>query len=197
MAGQQTIYLIRHGETEWSLSGQHTGRTDIPLTPNGERQARSLGEHVRKITFAKVLTSPRLRAQRTCELSALSTPASIDDDLAEWNYGDYEGLRTVDILRENPAWNLWADGSPHGESPSEVSARADRVFQGLRGIEGNIAIFSHGHFCCALAVRWIGLSIQNGQHFVLNPASLSILGFTERHDAVASIQLWNASPNGI
>lgn len=197
MAGKQTIYLIRHGETEWSLSGQHTGRTDIPLTPNGERQARSLGEHVRKITFAKVLTSPRLRAQRTCELSALSTPASIDDDLAEWNYGDYEGLRTVDILRENPAWNLWLDGSPNGESSSEVSARADRVFQRLRGIEGNIAIFSHGHFCCALAVRWIDLSIQNGQHFVLNPASLSILGFTERHDAVASIQLWNASPNGI
>ncbi|HEX4481514.1 MAG TPA: histidine phosphatase family protein [Rudaea sp.] len=197
MSELQTFYVIRHGETSWSLSGQHTGRSDIPLTPKGEQQARNLGEHLRTISFAKVLMSPRSRAQRTCELAGLSGTATIDADLAECDYGDYEGLRTADILQNNPHWNLWTDGSPNGESPQQISARADRVFESLRGLEGNIALFSHGHFSCALATRWIGLPIENAQHFVLDPAAFGVLGFVERHETIAAIRHWNISSEGI
>jgi probable phosphoglycerate mutase len=196
MSELQMFYVIRHGETSWSLSGQHTGRSDIPLTPKGEQQARNLGERLRTLSFAKVLMSPRSRAQRTCELAGLSSNATIDADLAECDYGDYEGLRTTDILRNNPHWNLWTDGSPNGESPQQISARADRVFESLRGLKGNIALFSHGHFSCALAARWIGLSIENAQHFVLDPAALGVLGFVERHETITAIRHWNISSDG-
>ena len=188
-----TIYLIRHGETEWSLSGQHTGSTEIPLTAHGEQQARALGGHLRGIPFAAVLVSPRLRAQRTYELTGLDVPAQTDDDLAEWNYGSYEGLRSSDIEKRNPRWNLWTDGSPEGERPDEVAARADRVIGRLRASSGNLAVFSHGHFCCALAVRWIALHVSAGQHFSLAPASLSVLSVAEHHAAISVIKIWNST----
>ena len=189
---QNVLYLIRHGETAWSLSGQHTSRTDIPLTANGEAQARALGPRLRELSLHAVLTSPRLRARTTCELAGLSLQASIDDDLSEWDYGDFEGLRSSDILKTNPGWNLWTDGCPNGETPDAVAARADRVIARIRAAPGNVAVFSHGHFCCALAVRWIGLPIRNGEHFVLSPASLSALGYAERHAEIATITLWNS-----
>ncbi len=187
------LYLIRHGETDWSISGQHTGRTEIPLTARGEQQARNLGGYLRKISFTKVLSSPRVRARRTCELMNLDVPPSIDDDLAEWDYGAYEGLRTDEILRKNPHWNLWTDGCPDGEGPRDVAARCDRLLHTLRGCAGNIALFSHGHLCCALAARWIGLPIVNGQHFVLDPGSFGMLGFPEHHKSIPVIRVWNAA----
>jgi broad specificity phosphatase PhoE len=188
-----TIYLIRHGETEWSISGQHTGSTEVPLTAHGEQQARVLGEHLRGIAFTAVLISPRLRAKRTYELTRLSVPAKTDDDLAEWNYGSYEGLRSSEIEKDNPKWNLWTDGCPDGERPDEVAVRADRVIERLRALSGNVAVFSHGHFCCALAVRWIGLHIDSGQHFTLAPASLSVLSVAEHHTTISVIKNWNTT----
>lgn len=188
----KAIYLIRHGQTAWSLSGQHTGRTEVPLTAFGEQQARSLGEKLRSIAFDHVWLSPRLRAQRTFELMNLETPASIEDDLREWDYGDYEGRTSADIARDNPQWNLWTDGCPNGEKPEDVSARCDRLLGRLRKLSGTIALFSHGHFCCALATRWIGLPVADGQHFVLDPASMSILGFPDHHTEIAAIRLWNS-----
>ena len=171
------LYLIRHGETEWSLSGRHTGRTDIPLTEQGEQDARKLGERLRAVTFAAVLTSPRTRARRTCELARLTPVAEIEPDLAEWDYGDYEGQLSVDIRKGRPDWNLFRDGCPRGEMPAQVSDRADRLIARLRALDGNVALFSHGHFGRVLAVRWIGLPVIDGQHFLLGTASLSILGY--------------------
>jgi broad specificity phosphatase PhoE len=187
------IYLVRHGETQWSLSGRHTSRTDIALTENGEEQARKVGNYLRQFSFASVMSSSRLRAVRTCELAALGMPVAIDSELSEWNYGDYEGLRSADIEKERPQWNLWTDGCPNGESPEEVSARADSVIQRLRSIKGNIAVFSHGHFCCALATRWIEQPIRSGQHLELGPGTVSILAFAEHHASVPTLRLWNAS----
>ena len=186
------IYLIRHGETEWSLSGQHTGRTDIPLTARGEERAQQLGARLRNIQFAQVLTSPRQRARRTCELAGFGAVAEIDPDLAEWEYGDYEGLRSVDIRKLQPDWDLFRDGCPGGETPAQVSERADRFLARLRALHGNVALFSHGHFGRVLAVRWIGLTVSEARRFVLSTASLSILGY--EHDSVAEpvIALWNA-----
>ena len=171
------LYLIRHGETEWSLSGQHTGRTDIPLTARGEDEARELGQCLRAIPFARVLTSPRQRARRTCELAGLGPAAEIEPDLAEWDYGDYEGQRSVDIRKGRPDWNLFRDGCPNGEMPAQVSDRADRLIARLRALDGNVALFSHGQFGCVLAARWIGLPVVEAQHFLLGTASLSILGY--------------------
>ena len=153
-------YLIRHGETAWSLSGQHTGRTDIPLTEQGEQDARKLGERLHAVRFRRVFTSPLQRARRTCELTGLNEVAEIEPDLAEWDYGDYEGQRPVDIRKGRPDWNLFRDGCPRGESPAQVSERADRLIARLRTLEGNIAIFSHGHFGRVLAARWIGLRVS-------------------------------------
>ena len=187
------LYLVRHGETAWSLSGQHTGSTDIPLTAHGEDEARNLAGHLSRISFAHVLTSPRQRARRTCELLGLGERSEINQDLAEWDYGTYEAQRTVDIRKERPNWDLWKDGCPGGEMPADVSARADRLIAYLCSLQGNVALFSHGHFGCALAARWIGLAITDGQHFVLDPASLGILGFSPRHAEVRAILLWNAS----
>jgi probable phosphoglycerate mutase len=186
------LYLIRHGETAWSLTGQHTGRTDVPLTEQGEQDARELAERLQPVSFNRVFTSPRKRARRTCELVGLDAVAEIEPDLAEWDYGDYEGQRSVDIRKERPDWNLFRDGCPRGESPAQISERADRVIARLRALEENIAIFSHGHFGRVLAARWIGLPVGQAQHFLLNTASLSILGYEHNLASESAIVLWNA-----
>ena len=187
------LYLIRHGETEWSLSGRHTGRTDIPLTANGEDEARELGKHLWDIPFAHVLTSPLKRARRTCELVGLDKIPEIEPDLAEWDYGDYEGQRSVDILKERPDWNVYRDGCPRGEMPAQVAARADRLIARLRKLDGNIVLFSHGQIGSVLAARWIGLAVAEAQHFMLGTASLSIFAFDLHHLGVPVIALWNAA----
>jgi probable phosphoglycerate mutase len=188
-----SLYLIRHGETAWSISGQHTGRTDIPLTAQGEQDVRTLAERLRPVKFSRVFTSPRQRARRTCELVGLDAVAEIQLDLVEWDYGDYEGQRSVDIRKNRPDWNLFRDGCPHGESPADVSDRADRLITQLRALQGNIAVFSHGHVGRVLAARWIGLPVSQAQHFLLSTASVSILGYEQQNSADESaIALWNA-----
>jgi broad specificity phosphatase PhoE len=191
---QLSLHLIRHGQTEWSLSGQHTGRTDIPLTPRGEGEARALIPWLGQIQFARVLTSPRQRARRTCELAGLDQQAELEPDLAEWDYGDYEGKVSSKIRKARPDWNVFRDGCPGGEMPAQVSNRADRLIMHLCALQGNIARFSHGEFGLALAARWIGLPIAEGQHFTLGTASLSILSFNPAHPDVRVITLWNATP---
>ena len=187
------IYLIRHGETEWSLASRHTSRTDIPLTEQGEQDARKLAGRLRDLTFSQVFTSPRQRARRTCELAGLGLVAKIEPDLAEWDYGDYEGQHSVDIHKGRPDWNLFRDGCPRGESPVQVSDRADRLIAHLRALDGNIALFSHGHFGCVLAARWIGLPVIEGQHFLLGTASLSLLGYEPSHPEMPLIESWNTA----
>jgi broad specificity phosphatase PhoE len=191
------LYLIRHGETEWSLSGQHTGRTDLPLTAHGEAEARRLVPWLRPVEFARVLTSPLERARRTCELAGLAAAAVVEPDLAEWNYGDYEGRLSRDIRKERPGWDVFRDGCPNGEMPDQVSDRADRLLAHLCKLEGNIALFSHGQFSRALAAQWIELSVNEARHFSLGTASLSILGFDPSHPEVRVIELWNAAPAGV
>lgn len=176
------LYLIRHGETEWSLSGQYTGRTDIPLTAHGEGAAREVGQRLRSVSFAYVLTSPLKRAQQTCALAGLEPTPEIEPDLAEWDNGDDEGRTTADIIESRPDWNLFRDGSPQGETPSQISNRADRLIARLRALAGNVALFSHSHFGRVLAARWIGLSVEQAQHFLLSTASLSVLCYN--HDRI-------------
>lgn len=179
------LYLIRHGETAWSLTGQHTGTTDIELTLRGEEEARALAPWLRKQgPFNHILSSPALRARQTCAMAQLGDTPEIKPDLAEWNYGDYEGQRSTDIQKARPDWNLWRDGCPHGETPSHVTERADRLLTRLRTLAGNIALFSHGQFGPALAARWIGMPMIEGQHFALSPASISILGHETGHGSV-------------
>ena len=187
------IYLARHGETAWTLSGQHTGRTDLPLTEEGERQARNLAPRLAGLSFAKVFTSPLQRAARTCELAGFGATAQPDPDLTEWNYGDYEGRRTADILKERPGWMLFRDGCPGGESPAEIGARADRVIARLRAIEGNVLLFSSGHILRTLGARWLGLEPAGGQYFGLSTASVSALGY-EHTKSEPVIKLWNETP---
>jgi broad specificity phosphatase PhoE len=182
------VVLARHGETAWSLSGQHTGLTDIPLTERGLRNARQLGERLRGQTFAKVLTSPLQRAARTSELAGFGAVAEVDKDLVEWDYGDYEGRRTVDIHAERPDWYLFRDGCPGGESPHQVGARADRVVSRVRAIQGDVLLFSSGHFLRVFAARWLGLEPGAGQYFFLATASVSTLGYEHRRPV---IRLWN------
>ena len=184
------VYLARHGETAWSLSGQHTGRTDLPLTERGERNARALGEGLRGMTFAKVLTSPLQRAVRTCELAGFGAVAEIDPDLVEWDYGEYEGRRTAEIHSERPDWQLFRDGCPGGESPDQIGARADRVVGRVRAVKGDVLVFSRGHFLRVLAARWLGLDAAGGRYLLLSTASLSALGY-EHHQAEPAIRLWN------
>jgi broad specificity phosphatase PhoE len=185
------VYLARHGETEWSLSGQHTGRTDLPLTDRGERTARRLGERLRELTFTKVFTSPLRRAARTCELAGYANTAVVDPDLVEWDYGEYEGRRTAEILAACPGWQLFRDGCPGGESPHAVAERADRVVGRVRAIQASILLFSSGHFIRVLAARWLGLEpTSNSRYFALSTASLSALGY-ERDLARPVIRLWN------
>ena len=184
------VYLARHGETAWTITGQHTGLTDLPLTERGERNARRLEERLRGVTFAKVFTSPLQRATRTCELAGFGAVAEIDRDLVEWNYGEYEGCLTADIHRERPDWQLFRDGCPGGESPSEVGIRADRVVKRVRGIAGNVLIFSSGHFLRVFAVRWLGLDVGIGRFFMLSTASLSAVGY-EHNLTQPAIRLWD------
>jgi probable phosphoglycerate mutase len=188
------LYFIRHGETAWSLSGQHTGRTDLPLTPNGEAKAAALIPWLRPVTFAHVFSSPLQRARRTCELAGLSDSVAIEPDLAEWNYGDYEGKTSVDIREQRPGWNVFRDGCPGGEMPADIATRADRLIARLSALTGNIALFSHGEFAGVLACRWLGLTVAQGQHFLLDTASLAILGEHPHHPDVRVIALWNATP---
>jgi len=185
------LFLIRHGETEWSLSGRHTGRTDIALTQRGEEDAKALGRRLRAFTFTAVFTSPSLRARRTCELAGFAAAAEIDPDLSEWDYGDDEGLTSAEILEARPGWNLFRDGCPNGESPARVSGRADRVIARLKKREGNIALFSHGHFGRALAARWIESPVDLGRRFSLSPASLSVLDHEHQSAREPIIAMWN------
>ena len=184
------LYLARHGETAWSLSGQHTGLTDLPLTERGERNARNLGPRLAGLTFAKVFTSPLQRATRTCELAGFAAAAEVDRDLVEWDYGDYEGLRTAEIHDKRPEWQLFRDGCPGGESPDQIGARADRVVSRVRAVKGDVLIFSSGHFLRVLAARWLGLEPVNGSLFMLKTASLSALGY-ENELSQPVISLWD------
>ena len=184
------FFLARHGETAWSLSGQHTGLTDLPLTEKGRENARYLGVRLHGMKFATVLTSPLQRAATTCELAGFATEAQTDPDLVEWNYGDYEGLRREEIVARRPGWLIFRDGCPGGESPAQVAARADRVLERVRGVAGNALVFSSGHFLRMLAARWLGLQFMAGNCFLLSTASLSILGYGHELTEPA-IQLWN------
>ncbi len=190
------LYLIRHGQTAWSLTGQHTGRTEIPLTEQGEQEAIKLANELRAVRFDHVLSSPRQRAWQTCKLVGLAKAAELEPDLAEWDYGDYEGQRTADIRQTRPDWNLFQDGCPHGESPVQIAERADRLIARLRAMEGTLALFTHGHFGRALAARWIGLPVSQAQHFLLTTASLSILGYDHQRIEEPVIVRWNAVAQG-
>ena len=192
-AGLAVVYAVRHGETAWSLSGQHTGLTDLPLTEAGERNARGLAARLAGRSFAQVLTSPLQRASRTCELAGYGAVAERDHDLVEWNYGDYEGRKSAEIHAEHPDWLLFRDGCPGGESPAEVGARADRVVRRLRAIDGDVLLFSSGHFLRTLAARWLGLEPAAGQYFLLGTAAVSILGY-EHNRSEPAIRLWNETP---
>lgn len=185
-----SVYLVRHGETEWSLSGQHTGLTDVPLTERGERNASRLRERLQGLSFANVFTSPLQRASHTCDLAGFGEAAVQDKDLVEWDYGDYEGITTPEIHKSRPNWNIFNDGCPRGELLSEIGARADRVVERIRTIDDNVLLFSHSHFLHVLAARWLGLEPGLGRYFYLGTAALSILAYHhDREDPV--IRLWN------
>lgn len=186
---EQKVYLLRHGETEWSLNGRHTGVTDIPLTENGRIAARLLKPILAKVTFTLVLTSPLQRARETCELAGLGQFANVEPDLIEWNYGEYEGLTTEQIRSTRPGWSVFRDGCPGGESPEQVGARADRVITKVRTAAGNVALFGHGHFTRVIAARWINLSANYGENFLLDTATLNVLGYYRESPA---FMIWNA-----
>jgi probable phosphoglycerate mutase len=184
------VYLARHGETAWTLSGQHTGLTDLPLTERGERNARNLGERLRGLHFKQVISSPLQRAIRTCELAGFGEVYDIDRDLLEWNYGEYEGRLTTEIHERRPEWQLFHDGCPGGETPDQVATRADRIITRVRSIPGDVLIFSSGHFLRVLAARWLGLDATAGRYFLLSTASLSALSY-EHNLAHPAIRLWD------
>jgi len=184
------VYLARHGETAWTITGQHTGLTDLPLTSRGEDNARRLGEPLSRLTFTKVFTSPLRRAMRTCELAGFQSVAEVDRDLVEWDYGEYDGRVTADILRERPDWQLFRDGCPGGESPQQVATRADRVVRRVQAVTGNVLLFSSGHFLRVLATRWIKIEPVNGQSLMLSTASLSALSY-ENSLSQPAISFWN------
>lgn len=186
----QLIYLARHGETAWSRTGQHTGLTDLPLTEHGEQEARELGNRLAGIAFAKVFTSPLQRAAGSCDLAGFGKSAETDADLVEWNYGKYEGRKSVEIHIEAPDWQLFRDGCPGGETPAQIGGRADRVLNRLRAVNGNVLVFSSGHFLRVLAARFLGLEPAGGKYFTLSTASLSILGF-ENNSSQPVVRLWN------
>jgi broad specificity phosphatase PhoE len=191
--GDQTpvIYIARHGETAWTLTGQHTGLTDLPLTPQGECNARGLKDRLKGLVFAKVFTSPLQRARRTCALAGFETVAEVDSNLVEWNYGAYEGRTSAEIRAERPDWQLFRDGCPGGESPAQVKARAENALNRVRAVRGDVLLFSSGHFIRVLAARWIGLEPSvHSMSFLLSTASLSAVGY--EHDLSRPvIQLWN------
>jgi broad specificity phosphatase PhoE len=185
-----SAYLARHGETAWTITGQHTGLTDLPLTERGELNARKLGARLAGIAFVKVFSSPLRRAFRTCELAGFAQTAELDHDLVEWDYGKYEGRRTAEILQERPNWQLFRDGCPGGESPQQIADRADRVVDRVRGVGGNVLLFSSGHFLRVLATRWIGMAPIHGQALMLGTASLSALSY-ENSLSQPAISFWN------
>jgi broad specificity phosphatase PhoE len=185
-----TIYLMRHGETAWSLTGQHTGLTDLPLTTRGEENARRVGKRLVGLHFAKIFTSPLRRARRTCELAGFQGAAEVDRRLVEWNYGDYEGLRTVEIRANRPDWQLFRDGCPGGESPEQIGARADAVVRRIRAVKGDVLVFSSGHFLRVFTARWLGLEPTAGTYFMLNTAALSLVGY-ESSLSQPAVRLWN------
>jgi len=184
------VYVARHGNTAWTHSGQHTGLTDLPLTPDGERNARQLGGRLKGMTFAKVFTSPLQRAMRTCELAGFGAVAEVDRSLLEWDYGQYDGLTSAQIHVQRPDWQLFRDGCPGGESPEQVAARADSVVGRARALGADVLLFSSGHFLRVLAARWLGLGAVGGKYFLLSTASVSVLGY-ENNLSTPVIQLWN------
>ena len=182
------LLLARHGETEWSLSGRHTGRTDLPLTENGRRRARALGARLEGRSFALVLVSPLRRAAETCELAGLAGQAQVREDLEEWDYGDYEGMTTNDIHEQRPGWSLWRDGCPNGEAAAAVGERADRVVAEVRDADGDMIAFGHGHMLRVLGARWLGLPPEDGGLLALGTAALCVLGY--EHDLPVIVH-WN------
>lgn len=184
------IYLIRHGETEWSLSGQHTGLTDIPLTAEGQRVSKLLEPILSKVAFTTVLTSPLQRATRTCELAGLKSQAEIEPNLVEWNYGEYEGLTQKQIQEKSPQWMIFKDGCPGGETPEQVAARADRVIAKIKDAKGDVALFAHGHILKVFVARWLGFPPLDGAHFILDTATISILSY---YRDIPAIKCWNMS----
>jgi broad specificity phosphatase PhoE len=183
------VFVVRHGETAWSLTGQHTGRTDIPLTENGRRLAGRLRPALAKETFTLVLVSPMQRARQTCELAGLGNAAVIDPDLVEWNYGEYEGLTPKQIEEKAPGWLIFRDGCPGGESPAQVGARVDRVIARTRAVEGNVAVFAHGHVLRVLGARWVGLPAGAGEHFLLDTGRLCVLS---HYRDIPAVKVWNS-----
>jgi probable phosphoglycerate mutase len=183
------IVLVRHGETEWSREGRHTGLTDVPLTEVGHEQAEALRAVLEGMSFDRVLTSPLARASETARLAGFADVAEPRDELREWDYGEYEGRKTVEIREERPGWTLWREGVPDGETAADVAARADRLLDELRRVEGRVLLFAHGHLLRVLAVRWIGLEPEAGRHLALDPATIGVLGH-ERETPV--IRVWNA-----
>lgn len=186
----QEVVLVRHGETEWSRAGKHTGRTDIPLTERGRQEAQAVGVALQGRRFALVLTSPLARAAETCRLAGLGELAEQREELMEWDYGAYEGRETIDIRKERPGWTLWRDGVPEGETIAQVQARVERVIAELRSVAGDAAVLAHGHLLRVLAARWLGLEPAAGRLFALDPATISILGY-ERETPV--VRMWNRS----
>jgi probable phosphoglycerate mutase len=182
------VFAIRHGETEWSLSGQHTGTTDIPLTDNGRRLAERIKVALAKQDFALVLVSPMQRARETCQIAGLGDMAIVEPDLMEWNYGDYEGLTPKQIQTRAPGWLIFRDGCPGGESPEQIGARVDRVIARARAAKGDVALFAHGHVLRVLAARWLGQPPRHGWHFSLNTGTLSVLG---DYHGIPAIRVWN------
>ena len=190
MSELPVVYLARHGETAWSLSGQHTGLTDLPLTERGQRNAVALGERLKGLTFAKVYTSPLQRASLTCKLAGFGDVAEVDRDLLEWDYGQYEGLTSAEIHAKRPDWKLFRDGCPGGESPEQVGARADRVIARVRAVKGDVLLFSSGHFLRVFGARWLELEPSGGRYFLLSTASLSAASY-EHNLSQPVIRLWN------
>jgi len=185
------IYIARHGETAWTITGQHTGLTDLPLTPQGEKNAKALSDRLNGMTFAKVLTSPLQRARKTCALAGFGSVAEVENDLVEWDYGQYEGLRSAEIRAKRPDWQLFRDGAPGGESPCQVMARADKVWKRVREVKGNVLLFTSGHFIRVLAARWIGIEPSvHSNSFLLSTASLSAVGY-DQDCSHPVIRLWN------
>ncbi|MDR4482298.1 MAG: histidine phosphatase family protein [Nitrospirales bacterium] len=186
---QQEVYVIRHGETEWSLSGQHTGTTDLPLTENGRKLARLLQPMLANHSIARILTSPLQRARETCQLAGFGEKAEVDTNLVEWNYGEYEGITTKQIHDKRPGWVIFTDGCPGGETPEEVGARADRIITKARTTGGNVALFAHGHILRVLVARWLGLPASGGRYFLLHTGTLNVLSY---YRGIPAVKIWNA-----
>ena len=188
---ERRAFLVRHGETEWSLSGQHTGRTDLPMTDNGRKIVSRLEPILARTAFALVLTSPLRRARETCELAGLGEHAQVDSNLLEWDYGEYEGLTSDQIQTKAPGWVLFRDGCPGGEGPSQVGARVDQLIARIRSVEGDVALFAHGHVFRVLAARWLDLPVTAGAHFLLDTATVSVLS---HYRGIPAVKRWNAPP---